>query len=445
MDPFKWHPDEDPPPIEEHSKAKLAVLRSYLRAYFDRLGQNFAREEFRLDLVDGFAGGGTFLDGNETVSGTPLIMLEESDKARERLGRGRRKPLNFDFKYYFVDVKPAHTDHLRKVLQERGHHVDGERIVVHNSPFAEAVDDIVAEIQRRQPRAGRSIFLLDQTGYRQVEFNLVARIFQKLAAAEVILTFAADALIRFLDERPGFINGVAPLELTEKNIRDMIALQNGDGGKALVQRVLRKHIRSVTQATYDTPFFIRPEKSRRALWFLHLSRHSTARDVMIQCHWNATNTFDHYGTGDFQMLGWEALESRTLPLFRFGGIDKEKMRKQLLSSMPDKLFSLACDEPVTVDAVRHRFANKTAARFSDLDEIILALHQDKEINILDTHGKVRRRSLTKLGATDRIAFPATLFLPGFSRLGSVSPQIKVPDDFDRMGRHEIERMFEGDA
>ena len=35
--PFSWHPDESPPPIEEHSKAKLTVLRSYLHAYFDRL------------------------------------------------------------------------------------------------------------------------------------------------------------------------------------------------------------------------------------------------------------------------------------------------------------------------------------------------------------------------------------------------------------------------
>ena len=54
--PFKWHPDEPPPPIEEHSRAKLTVLRSYLRAYFDRLNVNPNREEFKLDLVDGYTG-----------------------------------------------------------------------------------------------------------------------------------------------------------------------------------------------------------------------------------------------------------------------------------------------------------------------------------------------------------------------------------------------------
>ena len=76
-------------------------------------------EEFKLDLVDGFAGGGTFRDGDEIVSGTPLIMLEESEAARDRLNRNRTKHLSFDCKYYFVDVRHpvlpvlAHRDHLR--------------------------------------------------------------------------------------------------------------------------------------------------------------------------------------------------------------------------------------------------------------------------------------------------------------------------------------------
>lgn len=84
---FQWHPDHPPPPVEEHSKAKLNVLRSYLRAYFDRLRLNVNphREVFKLDLVNGFAGGGTFQDGDEIVSGTPLIMLEEAEAASAAL------------------------------------------------------------------------------------------------------------------------------------------------------------------------------------------------------------------------------------------------------------------------------------------------------------------------------------------------------------------------
>ena len=88
---FEWHPDEPPPYIEAHSKAKLTVLRSYLRAYLDRLNVNPQRQEFKLDLIDGFAGGGTFLDGDTVVSGTPLVMLEETATAKDRLNEKRVK------------------------------------------------------------------------------------------------------------------------------------------------------------------------------------------------------------------------------------------------------------------------------------------------------------------------------------------------------------------
>ncbi len=343
-------------------------------------------------------------------------MLEESESARDRLNQDRAKPLHFDCKYYFVDKESDHTDHLKRVLDERGHQVDGEKIVVRNSPFEEAVDDIIAEVRRRQPRAGRAIFLLDQSGFSQVSVILVARIFKRLPAAEVILTFAAKTLINLLSETPQFVQAVAPLELTKSKIHDLIQLRNGDGGKALVQRVMREHIRSVTGVPYDTPFFIQPAQSRRALWFLHLSRHPTARDVMIQCHWESSNTFEHYGPGDFDMLGWDALNTGTLPLFHFEELEARQMQEQLLNSMPRELFGLASEKPVTVDAMRHMLANRTAARFLDLDKVVLELAREKEIEILTPDGKVRSRTLTKLLPTDRITFPTTLLFPGLSRL-----------------------------
>ena len=412
---FRWRVGEPPPELEEHSKAKLDVLRRYLRAYIERLTTNPSRDKFTLDLVDGFAGGGVFRSDGKIVSGTPLIMIEESKRAEEELNRNRSKPLHFDFKYYFVDVEADHVDHLKKTLSER-HQADREKIVVLNSPFEDAVDGIIARIGRRQPRAGRALFLLDQCGFSEVATTLVAKIFQSLPAAEVILTFAADALVNHLANTPALVRAVAPIELPEARIRELIELKNGDGGRALVERTLRSHIRTKTKATYDTPFFIKPRRSRRALWFLHLSRHPTARDVMIQCHWNSRNTFEHYGPSGFGMLGWDALQDgTTLPLFRFDESEGREMHRQLLDSMPKKLYSLALEVPVTVDAFRHAFANETAARFSDLDKVVLELSEQREFDILDVRGRKRRRNLQRLDPTDRIAVPNKPLLPGISR------------------------------
>jgi len=418
MASFQWHPDERPPQIEPHSKAKLEVLRAYLRQYFDRLAINRRREELKLDLVDGFAGGGIFQDGDEVLSGSPLVMLEEAEAARHRLNKGRDKKLKINCRFYFIDKEKSHTDHLHKILQERGHEIEEQKICVQTGLFENHLEGIIKSIQERQPRSGRAIFLLDQTGFSQVSLCSVRRIFDQLVTAEVILTFAADALINHLAETPAIVKMVAPLELTPSDIHRWIQDQSGTGGRALIQRTLRGHIRNITQAEYYTPFFIRPRVSRRALWFIHLSRHPTARDVMIQQHWNIHNTFEHYGSGGFRMMGWDTLKySNTPSLFDFGELAEQEMRKQLLDELPRELHSLVSEQPVNIDVIHHRLANQTAARFSDLDKVILELIREREFEILDASGKVRPRSrLKKLKSTDQIIMPSNPLIPGLSRM-----------------------------
>ena len=212
---FVWVPGSPPPPIEDHSLAKLAVLRSYVAAYIDRLCQGSRREVFKLDLVDGFSGGGLFLDGGVEVSGTPLIMLEEAQSAFTRLNATRVKPLRFDLKFHFVDIASDHIQYLRRVLSERDFLTPEHDIKLYSQAFGQAVGPIISDIKRRQPRAGRALFLLDQKGFSQVEVDLVRRIFTELANAEVILTFAAETLLNHLAERPELYTAVRPIELSD--------------------------------------------------------------------------------------------------------------------------------------------------------------------------------------------------------------------------------------
>ena len=260
---FVWVRGSPPPKIEEHSLAKLSVFRNYLSSYIDRLCSGSPREEFKLDLVDGFSGGGLFLNEGKEVSGTPLIMLEEADAACARLNVGRIKPIRFDVKFHFAEIEPEHTRYLSQVLDERNFNVPKHKVRVYDGAFENVVDAIISDIKRRQPRAGRSLFLLDQKGFSQVELDLVRRIFNELAHAEVILTFAANDLIDRLADRPQMYAAVRPIELEAVDIRDLIELKHGDGGKALVQRVLRDHIRTGTGATYDTPFSFDPRNHER--------------------------------------------------------------------------------------------------------------------------------------------------------------------------------------
>jgi three-Cys-motif partner protein len=80
-----WRLGNDPPLIRPHSQAKHRVLRLYLERYVSVLTARIQQDSFRLTLVDGFAGGGRYLDSRtkEERSGSPLIMLEAMEQAAE--------------------------------------------------------------------------------------------------------------------------------------------------------------------------------------------------------------------------------------------------------------------------------------------------------------------------------------------------------------------------
>ena len=137
---------------------------------------------------------------------------------------------------------------------------------------------------------------------------------------------------------------------------------------------------------------------------------------MIQQHWDFQNTFEHYGPGDFGMLGWNALRNpENLALFQFGELDKKNMIEGLLESLPRNLHGLVSEKPVTIDAVHHIFANQTAARFSDMDQALITLVEEGEFQILDSEYKVRRQSVQRLAPTDRVTLSREPLLTGLSR------------------------------
>src|SRR6266496_4968423 len=75
------------PSLENHSQAKLDVLRTYVEDYIQILCTgNPGQDRFRLTLVDGFAGGGIY-DGEKL--GSPFVLLKAVKVAEARLNETR--------------------------------------------------------------------------------------------------------------------------------------------------------------------------------------------------------------------------------------------------------------------------------------------------------------------------------------------------------------------
>ena len=111
---------------------------------------------------------------------------------------------------------------------------------------------------------------------------------------------------------------------------------------------------------------------------------------MIQQHWKHHNSFEHYGHGSIDMLGWDALvvdPKIQIQIFSFDSHNKIQMKEQLLEALPKELYGLASHEPVTIDALRYKVANQTAASFSTIDDIIRQLRNEHEIDLIGSDDK----------------------------------------------------------
>lgn len=274
------------PTGQQHTFAKHDVLRAYLHAYVQTLASLPQQEVLKLTLVDGFAGGGIYKHERtgDIRLGSPFVFLEAIRDAGVAINVGRRKPLKLEADYFFIEADHDAFTVLKTTLNEQGYaNRIGADIRLLNARFQDEAAAIQSFIGSKSPRSGRSIFLLDQCGYAEVPGPLIRKILTELPSAEVILTFAVDALINFAGERtdatlhslgvPGVLRGrsIDEIKASERDYR------------LYIQTCMYQDLVQACGAAFYTVFFIRT-RGHGDFWLLHLSQHERARDVMTTVH-----------------------------------------------------------------------------------------------------------------------------------------------------------------
>ena len=410
--------------IEPHSIAKHRVLQTYLAAYFQTLVSSPNQDEFRLTLVDGFAGGGEYRDPDSglILPGSPLIMLDAVREATYELNKDRRKPVNLDVSYFFIEKKAEIASHLRKTLTDRGHsHLFEDKIFLRNASFLDNVDDIVRFIQTKSPRNGRSIFLLDQYAYKDVPAHVVKRILHTLPRAEVILTFGIDSFITFASDK-----GLSQNLLNEIGIPDALKGRTFEEIKAserdwrlFIQGSLYKGLVERCGAEYFTPFFIRNHQGFGDYWLIHMSQHHRARDVMTEVHWKNNNYFIHYGGAGLDMFGsgmigydprFDTSRSGQAVLdFEFDDVAKRSSVSALMEQIPRYIY--AHEDGVSFGELFSKTCNTSPASADIYRAAIERLIEEKAVVAMGEHD-VTRRSAARIKFNDQLLPPQqrTLFI-----------------------------------
>lgn len=405
-----------PAKIEQHSIAKHAVLRAYLARYFETLASTPNQDVMRLTLVDGFAGGGQYqhADTGELVPGSPFICLDAVRDAEIALNLGRRKPLKLDVQYFFVEKERSACQFLERLLREKdlGARL-GQDIHLRHAAFEDQADAIIKAIKAKSPRIGRSIFVLDQYGYRDVPGSLVQKIFAQLPRAEIVLTFAVDALLNFHNDGPASRQVLADIGLgevfAEQSFETIRASERH--WRLFIQSKLCRHLIDRCGAKHFTPFFIRNSGGHGDYWLIHLSQHPRARDVMTEVHWHHHNHFIHFGDAGldmFQMVGYDPEHDdrflKQQPFgFEFDNIARSRSVETLKEQFPRHIA--ASSEGVTFGELFASTCNTSPASAEIYREALTELIQAKLVTIKGDDGVVRR-SANQIQAADRIVVPS---------------------------------------
>ena len=187
-DPVLWD-------LNDHTRAKHRVLRSYLNAWLAVMGQQAAKfagrksKPPRLLVVDGFAGPGRYKTGEE---GSPLIMLDALIKhdAFERMSK-------VNFQYLFIENDKRRVEHLRQELDALD--LPSNVIVeLKHGEFSDTFGKIVEDVHKKQGHVLVPTFaFIDPFGYAATSMSLAGR-FLAFSRCEALIFLPLSPISRFV-------------------------------------------------------------------------------------------------------------------------------------------------------------------------------------------------------------------------------------------------------
>lgn len=259
-------PQETRWPIDDHTRAKHAILRAYLNAWFPILGSRYPTVVY----VDGFCGPGRYTGGER---GSPLVALDAA--------LTQKRPLAGTAVFLFTDEREDRVRHLRSELAllkvPANFRIDAE-----HGRFDEVFSPILDKLRREGQELAPTFAFLDPFGFGGLPFALVAQILAN-RHCEVFITFMVNAVQRFLTHPAEEIRAeIQSLFGTEEAFE--IARRGGERTeqlRALYQRQLRGSARFVRS------FEIRDTPGRVLYYLFFASNDPLGHEKMKEAMWRA--------------------------------------------------------------------------------------------------------------------------------------------------------------
>lgn len=359
---FDWR--NGPPELDIHSRAKHEILREYIISYLKVVCQQQRMPEFKIALVDGFAGGGRYKGGEE---GSPLVLLRAVDEAEYRINcsRSPTAQINIKANHYFVEKNNDNYMYLQESIKESEYKSRLDKnLFLFKGEFRQHLAKIVGRIKEVAPKGGGgAIFFLDQKGYTDISIQDIQYIRNHLPQSEIIVTIGIGWLIDFIGDEGRLKSTTEGMGISQYlDINEIIRIKEEKSveWRSIIESRLSIAFKKAAGYSFFVPFFIEPQYSHRGYWLLHLSSNVRAHNVMTESIWEKGNYMKHYGEAglDIYRISYKPSNPLTLPGMSFREMEREEHKKELIKKIPDYIWKTGGGS--LLDIVKNT-CNKTAA------------------------------------------------------------------------------------
>ncbi|MFT3941210.1 three-Cys-motif partner protein TcmP [Rhodopseudomonas sp.] len=377
--------------LEEHSRRKHKIVREYFARYLAVRCQLPQRSRFRLAIVDGFAGAGTYNCG---ASGSPLIFIEELQRATEEFNIRRAtegmSPLDIECLLIFNDFDPTAVELLKERVAPliAASAETTPRLHLKVEHFSQKFETAYPRIKQLIERGNyrNVIFNLDQCGTSHVEQQTISDICRSFTSAEIFYTFMITSLLAFLQrtDRTQLGRQLRPFGLTENDLVDLDRVLNNKEWLGAAERIVFNTFSRC--AAYVSPFSINNPDGWR-YWFIHFANNYRARQEYNNVlHDNATMQA-HFGRSGLDMLSYDPSHNGALYLFDPPG--REDAKQQLHEDIPRMITNFG--DAVQVGEFYSSIYNSTPAHTDDVHAVMI---ENPDLEIVTEQGGERRRPNT---------------------------------------------------
>lgn len=374
-----------------HTARKLKILSDYLDQYLRVRCVLPQQSRFKLAIVDGFAGGGRYSDGE---AGSPIVFLETLQKVVSELTLKRKidgmASLSVQCRLILNDSDPDAVQELKKNIAPVLASIKDltPELTINPSVTCKRFEEAFPQIKQEllDGGYGNVLFNLDQCGHSLVSRTTIDEILATFRSSEVFLTFMIESLLSFLrkNDPAGLLGQLRHFGLKDTDAEQIEPLLSKTEWLGTAERIVYNAFKGA--AAFVSPFSVHNPEGWR-YWLMHFSSATRARQVYNDVlHRNATHQA-HFGRSGLNMLSYDPDREGGLYLFDDDG--RKKALEQLMTDVPRVVSGFG--DAIGVEAFYRDIYSLTAAHSED---IRAALYNADDLEIITPNGGERRKSGT---------------------------------------------------